>query len=523
MIKLKRWAFLLLCVAAITARAATPEETAATLVVFNSSDPTSTSLAQYYSQQRQIPAANLIGLPCALTEEISRDEYNTTIAGPLRQRLLDGGFWQISGGMVTATKVRFVAVIRGVPLKIRPIPRPVPSVAPGATPAPMPPVPPLERDEASVDSELACLGLPIPTPAGPIKNPYADKVTPILDSFVDPGILLVCRLDAPTERAVRSMIDGAIAAEKTGLWGWAYLDSRGITSGPYLEGDQWLGIAANNLRGRGVPVLWDKAPETLPAGYPVTDAAYYLGWYDGDVSGPFRELDFRFLPGAVAVHLHSFSASTLRNVAAGWCGPILEHGAAATVGNVYEPYLTLTSHLDVLTARLLDGYTFAEAAYSSLVALSWMNVSLGDPLYRPYAAWKDPVVSGSANIWQKYRQAVLGASGSIIAAAPDLQSDAASTGSSMFLESLGAAQADGGDFPGSLQSVNSALAMKNPPLITYRLQLEKFGLLGATGKRDQAKSLLEKMLAANQPPSQKLLLLQLQNRFFPVATPSPTR
>ncbi len=98
-----------------------------------------------------------------------------------------------------------------------------------------------------------------------------------------------------------------------------------------------------------------------------------------------------------------------------------------------------------------------------------MNVSLGDPLYRPYAAWKDPVIGGSANIWRKYRQAVLGASGSVIAAAPDLQSAAASTGSSMFLESLGAAQADGGDLPGSLRSVNSALAMKNPPLITYRL------------------------------------------------------
>ena len=42
---IKRWASLLLCVAAFTARAATPEETAATLVVYNSSDPTSTSLA----------------------------------------------------------------------------------------------------------------------------------------------------------------------------------------------------------------------------------------------------------------------------------------------------------------------------------------------------------------------------------------------------------------------------------------------------------------------------------------------
>jgi hypothetical protein len=62
-------------------------------------------------------------------------------------------------------------------------------------------------------------------------------------------------------------------------------------------------------------------------------------------------------------------------------------GAAATIGNVYEPYLQLTAQLNVFNDRLLHGFTFAESAYMSIQTLSWMSVMVGDPLYRPYAAW----------------------------------------------------------------------------------------------------------------------------------------
>ena len=65
----------------------------------------------------------------------------------------------------------------------------------------------------------------------------------------------------------------------------------------------------------------------------------------------------------------------------------MSKGAAATIGNVYEPYLQLTAHLDVFNDRLLHGFTFAESAYMSMPVLSWMSVMVGDPLYRPYAAW----------------------------------------------------------------------------------------------------------------------------------------
>ena len=57
------------------------------------------------------------------------------------------------------------------------------------------------------------------------------------------------------------------------------------------------------------------------------------------------------------------------------------------MGNVYEPYLQLTTHLDIFNDRLLHGFTFAESAYMATQALSWMSVMVGDPLYRPYAPW----------------------------------------------------------------------------------------------------------------------------------------
>ena len=119
----------------------------------------------------------------------------------------------------------------------------------------------------------------------------------------------------------------------------------------------------------------------------MTDCALYYGWYAGNVAGPFTQPDFRFSPGAVAIHIHSYSAGTLRDPNANWVGPLLSRGAVATAGNVYEPYLQLTAHLNTFNDRLLHGFTFAESAYMSIRALSWMNVMVGDPLYRPYGSW----------------------------------------------------------------------------------------------------------------------------------------
>jgi hypothetical protein len=133
-----------------------------------------------------------------------------------------------------------------------------------------------------------------------------------------------------------------------------------------------------------MPVVTDSTPALFPAGYPMDHAAIYLGWYAETVAGPMAADNFRFEPGAIAVHIHSYSAATLRDPGANWAGPLLAHGAAATLGNVYEPYLVLTPNLDVFADRLRNGFTFAESAYAAEPVLSWMTTFVGDPLYRPF-------------------------------------------------------------------------------------------------------------------------------------------
>jgi uncharacterized protein (TIGR03790 family) len=95
-------------------------------------------------------------------------------------------------------------------------------------------------------------------------------------------------------------------------------------------------------------------------------------------------LDFRFRRGAVAYHLQSFSGADIRDPEKHWVGPLLVHGACATAGAVYEPFLGGTPQVDVLVARLLEGYAWGEAAWMAQPQVSWQICFIGDPLYRPF-------------------------------------------------------------------------------------------------------------------------------------------
>ena len=447
---------------------------AATIVLFNSSDPESRELACYYALKRDIPPDQLLGLSCPASEEISRADFDRTIAAPLREKMESNGWWKtvrVPGNKkaVVETSVRFVAIMRGMPLKIaadHSIPPPsdkrnIPAVI-------------SSRNDASVDSEIAALGLKDWTPSSVMENPYFRRFTQILDDSVSPGMLLPARLDAPTGSMVRAMIDDSLMAEKEGLWGWAYIDGRGITSGGDIEGDNWMRNLVKILRERGVPTIFDNLPSTIADDFPVTDAAVYFGWYAADVTGPFARQNFQFKPGAIAVHLHSFSASTLRSTTNNWCGPLIARGAAATLGNVDEPYLSFTANLDVFQDRLMSGLTLAESAYMSMCALSWMGVVIGDPLYRPYAVWNqfyDPR-NRAPNPWRRFRSITLNAKGKIMDALIPLHEAARETGDGMFLEALGAAQFDASNGSASVHSFRDALALSSNPEVRRRLELE---------------------------------------------------
>jgi uncharacterized protein (TIGR03790 family) len=189
-------------------------------------------------------------------------------------------------------------------------------------------------------------------------------------------MVLTARIDASSMATCERMIRDAVDTEISGLWGRAYVD----IAKKYPMGDKWLEqIVAQNLRG-GIPTVVDRFNDTLPKNYPMTQASLYYGWYDGNVSGPFLNTQFRFRKGAVAVHIHSFSAQQLSNSNQNWSAPLLERGATVTVGNVYEPYLELSHYLDILHQRLLAGHSWVEAATPCTVP---SNISIATACGQP--------------------------------------------------------------------------------------------------------------------------------------------
>ena len=403
----RSFVFLLLVVGS-NVRGAEQSLAGSTIVVYNKAALDSAELARFYAKQRGIAADHIVGLDCSTDEEISRQEYDDNIAAPLREIFKNRGWWTEretpeEQTAIMVNSIRFVALIKGVPLKIKATDGPYEGDKSAGGPV-------SNRNEASVDSELATLGLFSRQISGPLHNPYFQSFKPI-DQFQNPVLLLVCRLDAPKAETVRRMIVDSIAAEKRGLWGRAFVDGAHDTRPGYDMGDQWLAEIPVQLHKVGVPVVYDNSPELFPDGYPMTDCALYYGWRTDKANGPFAQPEFHFLPGAIAVHIHSFSANTLRDPNANWVAPLLSHGAAATLGNVYEPYLQMTAHLNILNDRLLHGFTFGESAYSSIDVLSWMSVMVGDPLYRPYGSWLQiEATSDSAkktNSWKTYHDFAL--------------------------------------------------------------------------------------------------------------------
>jgi uncharacterized protein (TIGR03790 family) len=495
---------------------------ASTIVVYNAEIPESAALAKFYAQKRGISEDHLVALHCPVEEEISREHYDYLIATPLRRAFARNKWWTLRDEEepergVLSNSIKFVALIKGVPLKIRNEAN-YPGDRVGNSPA--------DRNEASVDSEIATLGRYSREISNAINNPYFQSYRRISE-FDAPAMLLVCRLDAPTTETVKRMIVESIATEKTGLWGRAYVDGAGHTDPGLGAGDKWLGEVYEQLHKVGIPVVYDEAPPIFPAGFPITDCALYYGWYAGAVAGPFAQPGFHFSPGAIAVHIHSFSAATLRDPNANWVGPLLMRGAAASLGNVYEPYLQLTANLDIFNDRLLHGFTLAESAYMSLRGLSWMSVVVGDPLYQPYATWvqidskRDAKASGSRN-WKMYHDFALKNSDKPTAEYRTLARQIASRASNCpMLEDLGMMEAHDGkwqDAIGYFQQVRACYTKRDDIL---RVTLEEANAWVKLEDKKHALTILRNALRVVSESPTAELLRQKERELNP-PPPSPS-
>lgn len=516
-----RWLLLFLPAAlAISAKAqdSLPERT---IVVFNGRISESTALAKFYAQKRGIARERLVSLDCSTEEEISREEYNSTIAEPLREALQKRGWWKVHDAAdgserIDSSSVGFVALIKGIPLKIRPSASPIPGDKPG-------PGPITDHNEASVDSEVAALGLFQEQVSGALNNPYYQSYLPIV-RFRDAPVLLVSRLDAPDAASVRRMITDAIEAEKTGLWGRAYVDAARNSAGGMAVGDNWMHAIAKEMHQAGVPVVVEDTPAVFPDGYPMSDCALYYGWYTGNITGPFNQHDFKFVPGAIAAHIHSYSAATLRGADAGWAGPLIARGAAATIGNVYEPYLQLTTHLDILDDRLLHGFTWAESVWMATPALSWMTVALGDPLYRPFFNWTqlDSKSASTRNDWRAYHEfAVKNANLPPAEFRSRARQLAMRSHNGAMLEDLGLMEVSEEKFDGAVNDLQLARANYSKRDDIIRCVLEECDALTKAGKPKDALGLVRMVLRIVPDTPAAPLLRKIESDLAP-KPPTPS-
>lgn len=363
------------------------------VVVYNSAVPESKSVADYYARRRDVPASQVFGFQLSTGSDLSRNEYQDALLRPLvaalkAKKLAKFGPVPLAGTndhasrteyRIVESKFRYVVLCYGVPWRITADTSLVEPEAEKLRPE-------WRRNEASVDSELACLAV-CERPymlAGLIANP---AYTTTNAAWIHPtnGMVMVTRLDGPSADIARGLVDKALEAERDGLWGRTYFDLRGIVEPGMKEGDAWLRSAAEICRRLGFETTVDTNADVFAASFSMSQIAFYAGWYRETVCGPFVLPQVEFMPGAFAYHLHSFSAASLRSTDQNWVGPLLAKGATITMGCVNEPYLGGTPEIGVFAARLIfHGFSFGEAAYAAQNGLSWQTTVVGDPLYRPF-------------------------------------------------------------------------------------------------------------------------------------------
>jgi len=333
------------------------------LIVVNQPSALSRQIGEYYAERRHIPSANICRLNASTNEEISRSDFDETVAHPIQNYLR---------GHNLTEKVLYIVTTAGVPLKVR-----------GNLG--------LAAEAASVDSELTLLysdlhGRAHPLPAG-IANPFFGKLNAPF-RHPDFPIYLVTRLAGFDFDDVKGIVDRALVARNRGKF---VIDLKGSDN---TQGNAWLLQAAAQLpRDR---LVLDNSRTVLSH---QSDVIAYASWGSNDPDRKERHLGFRWLPGAIMTEYVSTNGRSFTRPPDAWnmgawgdakatfagspqslTADYIHDGATGASGHVYEPYLQFTPRPNFLLPAYFHGRNLAESYYLAIPVLSWMNIVIGDPL-----------------------------------------------------------------------------------------------------------------------------------------------
>lgn len=247
-------------------------------------------------------------------------------------------------------------------------------------------------------------------------------------STLTPGdMYLVCRLDsAPSDDAtalenIQALINRSLNLSFIPADVQALLDEYGAEfdqldddGGLFFPSDEDFENARTVLNSIGVPTFHDETftfweGDTIPDQVrPLITLGTYGENHDlmGSGANPpgagvYLSTFTNLHPAAIFISYESFNGNSIINgLPRGnqeQAMNFIANGGSFTVAHVAEPFTFTVADLEMLTSNLLvNGMTFAEAAYSSIPALSWQNTPIGDPL-ATVVMMDEPVVVGDLN------------------------------------------------------------------------------------------------------------------------------
>ena len=375
------------------------------LIIANKDITESMGIARYYCAQRGVPDKNILALPlgASLKDTINRNNYEKQLVEPIRKKFFTD---RLLG------EIKCLLTTYGVPIKVGG------RVALEGQESKLKELNRLAKQEKKileklnqagltdsaeykqVNGRLAQLQLTIDRINGKETHASVDSELSLVlfDSYDlyrwQPNMLkdevrshnsvtlMVSRLDGPNYDVIKGLVDKAITAEKKGLKGIAYIDSRGIVSkNMYGHYDLSLrNLAAFTKSETEIPVIEERAAKLFAPGT-CPQTALYCGWYSLS-----KYIDaFDFVDGAIGYHIASFEAASLRDPnSSQWCPSMLTDGITATLGPVAEPYLHTFPEPRAFFPKLYEGNCLVEAYYRTKPVNSWQMLLIGDPLYRPF-------------------------------------------------------------------------------------------------------------------------------------------
>ncbi|MFQ3549428.1 MAG: TIGR03790 family protein [Armatimonadota bacterium] len=358
------------------------------LVVKNSNSQVSINIADYYIQQRNIPAQNVLTITCqdsstsSANERISETNYINQIETPIYNYIQNNGL---------TNQIQYIVLTKGIPHR---------AITNGGW------------GDKTVDSLLMAKNIINPamigfsnSETGQSDTCYANRYWNSSKIFKhsEIGGYIVCRLDGYTQADAIALIDRALGPQTAPYE--VFLDlapNKGIgdpSIHPYglllpngsidwnfeLSYDKYNGDmlkASQILAGR--PHLNVVIDQTQTFNAPSYALDMYCSWGSNHGTGYTLELynSIMFKNGSIAETAVSSSGRTFLPTTGGQSliADFISQGVAGAKGYATEPFLLACASPSVYMDLYSKGRNLAESMFAASRLVGWKDVILGDPL-----------------------------------------------------------------------------------------------------------------------------------------------